>query len=953
MVHYKNLLLIKNTQFINYNLFSLIDTENVNVIIVNSIFNGNQNILIASYRGNGSNKSTTVAIKNTQFNCDYLNNTKLDYLIKSRNVDVIIVNCSFNGGLKILDLYGYGNDIRIINCNFSGSLRALQAVGHPNNLLKVTIIIKNSQFINSVLKDHNNLLMLLYSNLMLEGVVIFHTITNHSSIIEVHDRSTITIHGRVEFSNNIGGHLISFTESDSVFKSAVASIQYIKIKDPTIISIHHNQLCNYFALSTCEGTLYQFCIFQYYTNRTFEDGNFSIEYYNNQLTVSKWSCNSCYIPVTNCQWLPESAFHHMIPTEVNNRFIKHVNNSDTIKMNIDQDTFCACNNQMNRDCTINDLGYLYPGETLNIFLYHKNITSAHHVTEIIVKNDINIPGTWLCIVLSFAEHSQIITNNHCSKVSYSSLIFWLGNWCELFLKTKSISGDHYKRFYVRKLNCPPGFIEINRTCQCDPIIVDYGITKCNINNQTVLRPRNTWITATYHIPYSYYISQQCRFYYCLPQSSHLNFSTPNSQCQFNRSGLLCGHCQQGLSTVFSTSQCQHCSNVYLFLIVPIAIAGLILVIVLFFLNTTVTDGTINGFILFANIISINTSLVFSQIDDFTPTYTFISLANLDLGIQTCFYNGMDDYAKMWLQLAFPFYLIFIATLIIITSRYSTTIQRLTARRALPVLATLFLLSYTKILRIVSNVLFFYSTITHLPSKHTTLVWSVDANVPLFGVRFTILFIVCLILFLILIPFNIILLFTRTLSRFRFINRFKPILDAYQGPYKDRFYYWTGLQLVVRAVLLAISSLDRNNNLTISIIILSILGGIHGIVQPLKSKIQNYQEMLLMFYLHALYVISLNSQDATDVIITNIIIFLAAVQFCFIIMYHIITYACGANNLSNKLRAGTNCNTFTKWICRLLNTPQCQEFQLQDFSRDNIPEVAFNYCEYREPLIGQD
>ena len=197
---------------------------------------------------------------------------------------------------------------------------------------------------------------------------------------------------------------------------------------------------------------------------------------------------------------------------------------------------------------------------------------------------------------------------------------------------------------------------------------------------------------------------------------------------------------------------------------------------------------------------------------------------------------LDDYAKMWLQLAFPFYLIFIATLIIITSRYSTTIQRLTARRALPVLATLFLLSYTKILRIVSSVLFFYSTITHLPNKHTTLVWSVDANVLLFGVRFAILFIVCLILFLILVPFNVILLFTRTLSRFPFINRFKPLLDAYQGPYKDRYYYWTGLQLVVRAVLLAVSSLDRTTNLTICIVIFSTLGGIHGITQPFKSKI---------------------------------------------------------------------------------------------------------------------
>ena len=125
---------------------------------------------------------------------------------------------------------------------------------------------------------------------------------------------------------------------------------------------------------------------------------------------------------------------------------------------------------------------------------------------------------------------------------------------------------------------------------------------------------------------------------------------------------------------------------------------------------------------------------------------------------------MDDYAKMWLQLVFPFYLIFIAISLIITSRYSITIQRLTARRALPVLATLFLLSYTKILLIVSNVLFSYSTIIHLSSEHTTMVWSLDANLALLGVRFVILFLSCLILFLTLIPFSVVLLFYKSLFK---------------------------------------------------------------------------------------------------------------------------------------------------------------------------------------------
>ena len=378
------------------------------------------------------------------------------------------------------------------------------------------------------------------------------------------------------------------------------------------------------------------------------------------------------------------------------------------------------------------------------------------------------------------------------------------------------------------------------------------------------------------------------------------------------------------------------------------IAGLVLVLLLFVLNLTVTDGTINGFILYANIIS--TPAFFTQLNNFTPTYTFISFANLDLDIQTCFYNGMDDYAKMWLQLAFPFYLIFIATLIIIISRYSTTIQRLTARRALPVLATLFLLSYTKILHIVSSALFFYSTITHLPSKHTTLVLSVDANVPLFGVRFTILFIVCLILFLILVPFNLILLFTKTLSRFRFINKFKPLLDAYQGPYKVQFHYWTGLQLVIRVVLFGISSLDRKINIAVSIIVFGMIIGLHGTVQPFKMKYKNYQELVVFLNLQGLYVVSLYDQGTTNAIAVNIAITIAVIHFIFIITYHIITYVCGGM-IRNKIQLRVN--LFKKCITsRLCKKSQPQQFQLQDI-RDNIPEVAFNYHEYREPLVGQD
>ena len=601
-------------------------------------------------------------------------------------------------------------------------------------------------------------------------------------------------------------------------------------------------------------------------------------------------------------------------------------------------------------CHINDLGYLYPGETLIICLH--SLDRQHNSSDIsvvVVETDISLPYIKPCTVLDVSEYQQFIVKS-CNKVSYT-IAFSSYQWCEIYLKILSDTDKETNIFTVKKLNCPPGFAEINNICQCDPVMANFKITSCNINNQTILRPANSWVSAaTHNNSYTYHISLQCPFHYCLPHSSYLNFSTPNLQCQLKRSGLLCGQCQHGLSSVFSSSYCQKCSNMYILLIIPIALAGLLLVFLIFHLNLTVTDGNINAFVLYANIISINTTVFFLSTNKFMPAYTFVSLANLDLGIHTCFFNGMDDYAKMWLQLAFLCYLIFIATMLIITSRYSTRIQRLTARRALPVLATLFLLSYSKVLSTVSSVLFYYTSLTHLPSKCTTVVWSVDANIPLFGFQFIILFIVCLILFLFLVTFNTILLFTRTLSRFRYINKFKPLLDAYQGPYKNKFYYWTGLQLLLRAVLFGLSSLDRNVNLMVGIILLDIYGGITGLVQPFNNKIKNYQEMVLIFNLHGLYTIALYTQDETNMIVVNVMIIISAIQFAIIIIYHIITYAC-SRVILNKIHLCVN--AITHWVTTSHKRSQHHHFQLQDNIRECIPEVAFNYCEFCEPLMGQD
>ena len=655
----------------------------------------------------------------------------------------------------------------------------------------------------------------------------------------------------------------------------------------------------------------------------------------------------------HCHWHPSSAFQVSSPLHVNRIFIM---NDNPLTMQHKKD-ICLCTNNLS-SCYLEEMGPIYPGQTLSFYLISTVLFTKAVFIEI-------FSDPYIACKSNKSSGIIQLDSRNCTKIDYL-IKHPNGRWCELSLQAEAadLFAPTFNRKWIEMYTitlkpCPIGFaLHLEGDCQCDTILSSHipSITHCNIDYQTIPRPANSWISAqcahTVNSSHSYHVSLHCPFDYCLPHSSHLNLSTPDSQCQFNRSGLLCGQCQQGLSAVFGSSQCKQCSNVYLLIIIPIGIAGLVLVLLLFILNLTVTDGSINGFLFYVNIININAFVFFPT--DKSVGFTFISLANLDLGSETCFYDGMDEYAKMWLQLAFPIYLIFIATSLIIASRYSTRIQRLTARRALSVLATLFLLSYTKVLLTVSRILFFYSTITSLPSNDTRLVWSIDGNVSLFGVKFTVLFTVCLLLFLVLIPFNMLLIFTRPLSRFAVINYFKPILDAYQGPYKIKFYYWTGLQLLIRAMFFGLSALDKRIYLMLSVILLGAFIWLSEKFTPFKSKRNTVIETLFLANLFVMFAISHDvMNNNTYNIMINVLISLAMLQFLCVVVLHfkillVETFPkCGIVLDFSKLslHVGKYFPVFRK-----------QESPRHNLELVNpVPEKAYNYQEFQEPVvaIGQD
>ena len=72
--------------------------------------------------------------------------------------------------------------------------------------------------------------------------------------------------------------------------------------------------------------------------------------------------------------------------------------------------------------------------------------------------------------------------------------------------------------------CPHIFVLniFDGKCLCDPLlrVLDvFSSITCNINDHTILRPPNTWISpTTINNSHTYDVSLQCPFDYCLPHS---------------------------------------------------------------------------------------------------------------------------------------------------------------------------------------------------------------------------------------------------------------------------------------------------------------------------------------------------------------------------------------------------------------------------------------------------
>ena len=421
----------------------------------------------------------------------------------------------------------------------------------------------------------------------------------------------------------------------------------------------------------------------------------------------------------------------------------------------------------------------------------------------------------------------------CAEVSYRLLSYSSQTSVTLF-PDNSVCQDSL-RVNVTFLPCPDAFTLSGSECICESRLQHYN-TNCNVDDSSIGRSRNTfWMKPLYEngTYNGLVLHSHCPFDYCVDTQVNITFNDLDAQCNYNHSGMLCGSCKDNFSIALGALHCLPCTNNYLALLLPFALAGVSLVAVLLLLQMSVANGTINGLIFFANIIQENRSDFFPLGDTNILTF-FIAWLNLDLGIETCFYDGMTTYVYAWLQFLFPFYVWFLIGLIIFASRYSSKIAGCLGRNPVAILATLFLLSYSKILHNIITAL----SLTQLEYPDgSKYVWLYDGNVPYFQkADHIVLGIFAILVFILLFfPYTLLLFCSPWLLTYSHwpilsrLNKIKPFLDAYYAPYKKKTRYWTALLLLVRCILFLAFALNTLSSSKFDLLLVtSLTSGVAGL-----------------------------------------------------------------------------------------------------------------------------
>jgi len=413
--------------------------------------------------------------------------------------------------------------------------------------------------------------------------------------------------------------------------------------------------------------------------------------------------------------------------------------------------------------------------------------------------------------------------------------------------------------------CKPGFEYDNNEsiCKC----YDNSVVKCSNDGSASIKQGFWFGVVDGKATTTFCPNQYCDFTSCDDCISFCGMpKTEDGLCREDRTGIACGNCRSGYVLPFDSVVCVKsdiCSPVMTVLLAVLVVFNWLatVVFIIIFMNFSFQIGYAYGIIYFYSIIDLlyynlaNSEILFVKIlagfAQLTPKFLgMMCLTNSDnwSGIDQQFFHYVHPIAVLLILLALT-----------IAARHSVKLSHYISRSIVRAICLILLLAYTSVASTSLKLLqpqFF----SHNGDAYT---YSSPDN-RYFNGRHAFYGVVALVFgVVVVIGFPLVLLLEPFLSSKIYFARLKPILDQFQGCYKDKCRHFAGYYLLCRLVIMIVVFTSRSFYVTLFILRLLciIIAMIHGWVLPYKSKLLNGLDLIIL--LTAIFVVGFNTSYLPD------------------------------------------------------------------------------------------
>ena len=381
-------------------------------------------------------------------------------------------------------------------------------------------------------------------------------------------------------------------------------------------------------------------------------------------------------------------------------------------------------------------------------------------------------------------------------------------------------------------------------------------------------------------------------YYDLPR-------TPDGQCSLHRTGVACGGCKPGYTLAYDSPDCIHrdkCSAGMTVLVIVLTILYWIAVVAvvfgfMYFLQFQVSSGYAYGIIYYYSIVDI--LLVNNISEEVTYVVSILSsFAKLtpQLFGDLCLIEGLSGIDQQFIHYSHALAVSLILLIIVLVTKYSPRLAMFVSRCIIRVICLLLLLSYTS-LASTSLQLLRPLTFNDVDEVHTYS----SPDIEYFTGRhlaYAIVAIFCEVFIVIGLP--LLLLLEPLLSQKINFVKIKPLLDQFQGCYKNKYRWFASYYLICRQVIVLIVYVGNGDyynmiyGLQTACVIIAM---IHGWLQPYKSNLLNGLDEIILSILVLVVNLNFSFFSFISTNVSLVLVVLPLLLVCFIAIRKLLVHCC--------------------------------------------------------------